>query len=169
MIYLIIGFLGIFGQAGIFGPGCDFSGFGFGNFGPGYGFFSGQPWFLDDLDLPPEIMKKVQNLHLEHRSKMIDLQANFQKGMLNFEQILQKPDLTEKEFIQEFDKISQLKDSLMKEKALFLFNLKKILPPDKWNILKDRFFEVRKGGKFGKKGGRDFDDDFPERGPGKRR
>ncbi|MEJ5167460.1 MAG: hypothetical protein WHV67_10590 [Thermoanaerobaculia bacterium] len=169
MFSLFFVFLGLLGQAGPFGPGCDFSGLGFGNFGQGYGFFSAQPWFLDDLDLPPEIMEKVQNLHIQHKGKMIDLQANLQKGILGFQQILQKPDLTEKEFLQEFDKISQMRDSLMKEKALFLFNLKKILPPDKWNILKDRFFEIRKGGKYGKKMGKDFDNDFPGRGPGNRR
>lgn len=161
--------MGLLSQAGPFGPGCDFLGLGFGNFGQGYGFFNAQPWFLEDLDLPPEMSEKVQNLHVQHKSKMIDLQANLQKGILGFQQILQKPDLSEKEFLQEFEKISQLRDSLMKEKALFLFNLKKILPPDKWNVLKDRFFEIRKGGKFGKKMGKDFDDDFPGRDPGHRR
>lgn len=151
------------------GPGCDFSGTGLGNFGQGFGFFSGQPWFLDDLNLPPDLMEKVQNLHLQHREKMIDLQANLQKQNLKFQQILINPDLTEKELLQELDKISELRNNLIKEKAIFLFNLKKILPPEEWDKLRDQFFEKRPGGKFFKKGGRYFDDDFSGRGSRRQR
>ncbi len=113
-------------------------------------FFGGGPWFFDDLNLPPDLMAEVKNLHFQHREKVIDLQAELQKEYLKFQELLENDNVTEKELSLAIEKISDLKKNLMKERTIFLFNLKKILPAEEWQKLKDQFMERRQKGKYEK-------------------
>lgn len=131
--------------------------------GPGFGLFSDGPWFLDDLNLPPDVMDQVQSMHFKHKEKVIDLNASTQKENLKLQKLLMNTDLTEKEFLSQIDRISELRNALMKEKAIFLFNLKKILPSEEWEKLKEHFFERRAKGRFG------FKEDSQERNFRRRR
>lgn len=131
--------------------------------GPGFGLFSDGPWFIDDLNLPPEIMDKVQIMHFKHKEKVIDLNASLQKENLKLQKLLMNADLTEKDFLTQIERISELRKDLMKEKAMFLFNLKKILPPEEWQKLKDQILEKRQEWKGGPKGRQDSGESFQRR------
>lgn len=126
--------------------------------GPGFGLFS-----VDDLNLPPDVMDQVQSMHFKHKEKVIDLNASLQKENLKLQKLLRSMDLTEKEFLTQIDRISELRNALMKEKSIFFFNLKKVLPPEEWQKLKDQIFEKRKGLYRGPKGRQGLDENFAKR------
>lgn len=128
--------------------------------GPGFGLFSDGPYFLDDLNLPPDVMNQVQSMHFKHKEKTIDLNASIQKENLKLQKLLINTDLTEKEFLSQIDKISELRKDLMKEKAIFLFNLKKILPSEEWQKLKNQILEKRQGWNRSPKGREGLDGNF---------
>lgn len=128
--------------------------------GPGFGLFSEGPWFLDDLNLPPDVLDQVQRMHFKHKEKIIDLNASLQKENLKLQKLLMNMDLSQEEFLAQVDRISELRNALIKEKAIFLFNLKKILPPEEWQKLKDQILERRQSWKGGPKGRQGLDENF---------
>jgi len=125
-------------------------------------FWGDGPWFLENLNLPPDQMEQVRDLHLKHREKVIDLKAELEKENLKLRKLLQDENLNERDLLTEIEKISEVRKNLMKERVVFLFNLKKIIPPEEWQKLKDQFIERRNKGRFEGKN-RDFDEEKPMR------
>ncbi len=123
-------------------------GFGLGDysfFGSGYGFRGDSPSLLGELNLTQEQKQIVHELQLEHREKMIDLRANMQKASLNLKAILLKESFDEKEVFDAIENLSKAQTNMLKEKTSFFLNLKKVLPKEKWEILRNLIFEKWQG------------------------
>ncbi len=114
-------------------------------FGSGYGFWADPPALFEELDLTPDQIQIVQKLQLEHKGKMIDLRANMEKASLNLKEILLRENFTEKEVFDAIENLSKAQNNIIKEKTAFFLNLKKVLPKEKWEILRNLIFEKWQG------------------------
>jgi len=121
-------------------------------FGPGglahgkgkVGMFGGKWWKMpkvsDKLALTLEEKEKLDNTHLQHRRKMIDLSSQVKKERLELEQILDSSAFSATASMDRFKKLQEAHTILAIERFRFLVQVRELLGLERFQELK---YEVR--------------------------
>jgi len=123
------------------------AGFGMGGLGHGkgkMGMFGGKWWKMpkvsDKLALTLEEKEKLDNMHLQHRRKMIDLRSQVQKERLELEHILDSSAFSATASMDRFKKLQEAHTILAIERFRFLVQVRELLGLGRFQELK---YEVR--------------------------
>lgn len=147
MVYFLILFLVFFNWGNCFFKYLP-DGYGIGKF------FSLNLKVIEELNLDQKTSEEVKKIYLKHREEIIDLKAKLQKEMVNLEELILKEEISENDFLEGFEKLLKIRENILKEKALFLFKLKRLLPPEEWEKLWKILYEKGNEGRFRGKSGR---------------
>ena len=123
------------------------AGFGMGGLAHGkgkVGMFGGKWWKMskvsDKLALTSEEKEKLDNMHLQHRRKMIDLSSQVKKERLELEQILDSSAFSATAGMDRFKKLQKAHTILAIERFRFLVQVRELLGLERFQELK---YEVR--------------------------
>ncbi len=119
--------------------------------GPGFGgpapmehmFHDGHPgrWWNDpelaqQIGLTDQQKHQMDDIFLQHRLKLIDLNANLEKQELLLHPMIEADQPDETKILAQIDAVAQARAELEKANAHMLFDLRKTLTPDQWQKLK---------------------------------
>jgi protein CpxP len=170
-----------------FAQGFDGPGFGTGGpdpgQGPGKGGFGGPPmqrafhdgnfgrWWnnpelAQQLNLTDQQKHQMDDIFLQHRLKLIDLNANLEKQETLLHPMIESDQPDEAKILTQIDAVAQARAELEKANARMLFDIRKTLTPDQWQKLKAMREEHRQGGKMMRDGRRGPDGQGARGGPG---
>jgi Spy/CpxP family protein refolding chaperone len=138
------------------GPGM---GPGRGPGGPGFGgppmeraFHDGQfgrwwnnPEMAQKLGITDSQKKQMDDIFLQHRLKLIDLNANLEKQETLLHPMIEADQPDEAKILAQIDAVAQARAELEKANARMLFEVRKALTPDQWQKLKAMREEHRDG------------------------
>ena len=146
--------------------------------GPGFGgpsmeraFHDGQfgrwwnnPDMAQKLSLTDQQKKQMDDIFLQHRLKLIDLNASLEKQETLLHPMIEADQPDEAKILSQIDAVAQARAELEKANARMLFDLRKTLTPDQWQKLKAMREEHR--GKMMLRDGRGGPDGMGPKGPG---
>jgi protein CpxP len=109
-------------------------------FGPPFGHGPGEglrAWWKDSetvkrLGLSQAQVSQIQQVFLEHRLRRIDLRADLEKQELGLEPLLDAEQPDEAKVAAQLDLITAARGRLMKEDALSLLAIRRVLTADQW-------------------------------------
>ena len=121
--------------------------------GPGRGGFGGPPmerafhdgqfgrwWNNPDLaqklGFTDQQKKQMDDIFLQHRLKLIDLNANLEKQETLLHPLIEADQPDEAKILSQIDAVAQARADLEKANARMLFDIRKTLTPDQWQKLK---------------------------------
>ena len=121
-------------------------------FGPmGVGRFWHDPGIISQLKITDEQQKSMDEILLQHRETLIDLDASLQKAELKLGPMLQADQPNESEIEGQIDAIAQARANLEKANARFLLAIRAKLTPEQWTALRQireqRMERFRDGGR----------------------
>lgn len=126
------------------GPGGPGVGPGFGNRRPpmerafGSGGHKGwwnNPRIAEQLKLSDDQRKAMDGILLEHRERLIDLQANLQKAELAMQPLMSADTPNDAAITAQIDKVVQARGDLERANARFLLAIRDKLTPDQWKLV----------------------------------
>lgn len=136
------------------GPGGD----GFGRPPMERAFHGGQWWndsrIAQQIGLSEEQKKQMSDIFLQHRLKLIDLNAALEKQETLLRPMVEADQPDEAKVLSQIDAVAQARADLEKANARMLFDLRKALTPEQWQKMKALRAERRAAGPRGSgKGG----------------
>jgi len=153
------------------GPGRGPGGGGFGGPPMEHAFHDGQfgrwwnnPDLAQKLGLSDQQKKQMDDIFLQHRLKLIDLNANLEKQETLLHPMIEADQPDEGKILSQIDAVAQARAELEKANARMLFDLRKTLTPDQWQKLKAMREEQR--GKMMMRDGRRGPNGMGPKGPG---
>ncbi len=150
--------------------------------GPGKGGFGGPPmqrafhdgnfgrWWnnpelAQQLNLTDQQKHQMDDIFLQHRLKLIDLNANLEKQETLLHPMIESDQPDEAKILAQIDAVAQARADLEKANAHMLFDIRKTLTPDQWQKLK-AMREEHRSGKMMRDGRRGPDGPGARGGPG---
>jgi protein CpxP len=115
------------GPGAPFGPG--------GGPGPGMGAWWKNSEIVSKLQLSEEQVKKIEQTFLEHRLKLIDLQADLEKQELRLRPLLEADQPDEGKVGAQIDLITAARGRLEKENAMMMLAIRRELTIEQWKKL----------------------------------
>ena len=109
--------------------------------GPGPGEGLGAWWknseIVSKLQLPEDRVKKIEQSFLDHKLKLIDLQADLEKQELRLQPLLDADHPDEGKVGTQIDLITTARGRLEKENAMLMLAIRSELTVEQWKKLKD--------------------------------
>ena len=93
------------------------------------------PRIAERLKLTDDQRKAMDGILLQHREKLIDLQANLQKAELTMQPLMGADTPNEGAITAQIDKVVQARGDLERANARFLLAIREKLTPDQWKQL----------------------------------
>jgi Spy/CpxP family protein refolding chaperone len=111
------------------------------------------PEMAQKLGITDQQKKQMDDIFLQHRLKLIDLNANLEKQETLLHPMIEADQPDETKILAQIDAVAQARADLEKANARMLFDLRKTLTPDQWQKLKamreehrpDRMMRDRRG------------------------
>jgi Spy/CpxP family protein refolding chaperone len=116
------------------------------------------PRLAQQIGLTDQEKQQMDQIFLQHRLKLIDLNANLEKQEVLFRPMIEADQPDETKILAQIDAVAQARADLEKADARMLFDLRKVLTPEQWQKLKAQRMEHR-----------DHDRMQDDRGPGRHR
>lgn len=133
--------------------GFSHDGFGHEGFGPPpmerafhdrqFGRWWKDPRIAQQLNLTDQQKQQMDQIFLQHRLKLIDLDANLEKQQVLLGPMIEADQPDEAKILAQIDAIAQARADLEKADARMLFDLRKTLTPEQWKKLKSLRAEHR--------------------------
>lgn len=101
-----------------------------------FGRWWNDPHLSQQLGLSDEQKHKMDDIFLQHRLKLIDLDAALEKQQVMLRPMLEADQPDEAKVLAQIDAIAQARAELEKANARMLFDIRKTLTPDQWKKLK---------------------------------
>jgi len=103
-------------------------------FGPlgAQGRFWNNPRLVERLKLTDVQRKEFDDIYLQHREKLIDLRANYQKAELALETLVSDSQPNETKILAQIDKVAQARAELEKANAAFWLAIRIKLTAEQW-------------------------------------
>ena len=117
------------------------------------------PEMVQKLNLNSDQQKKMDDIFLQNRLRLVDLTANLQREELTMEPLMSADTLDATKVLAQIDKVAQARAELEKANGRFLVSIRQVLTPDQWKKLQAETPGGRGPGGPGGLGG-------PGRGPG---
>ncbi|MDR3610835.1 MAG: Spy/CpxP family protein refolding chaperone [Ignavibacteriaceae bacterium] len=108
----------------------------------------------DKLKLTDQQLSKIKALRSEHMKKMVDLNGNLKKSMIDLKEIRSKDNFTRQDIIAEVEKVNKAKNDIALATANHRMDVWEILTPEQQKIAKENhqlFGGVRKHGRMHKR------------------
>ncbi|MFZ0689431.1 MAG: Spy/CpxP family protein refolding chaperone [Acidobacteriaceae bacterium] len=112
-----------------------------GNFGRWWN----NPQLAQQLNLTDQQKHQMDDIFLQHRLKLIDLNANLEKQETLLHPMIESDQPDEAKILTQIDAVAQARADLEKANAHMLFDIRKTLTPDQWQKLKAMREEHRPG------------------------
>ncbi len=90
------------------------------------------PRTVERLKLTDDQRKAMDGIMLEHRTKLIDLQANLEKAELAMEPLMSADTPNDAAILAQIDKVVQARGDLERANSRFLLAIRDKLTPDQW-------------------------------------
>jgi periplasmic protein CpxP/Spy len=103
------------------------------------------PEMAQKLNLTDQQKKQMDDIFLQHRLKLIDLNANLEKQETLLHPMIEADQPDETKILAQIDAVAQARAELEKANARMLFDIRKTLTPDQWQKLKAMREEHRPG------------------------
>jgi Spy/CpxP family protein refolding chaperone len=104
-------------------------------FGPGLGAWWKNSEIVSKLQLSEEQVKKISQTFLDHKLKLIDLQADLEKQELRLQPLLDVDQPDEGKVGAQIDLITSARGRLEKENALMMLAIRRCLSTEQWKKL----------------------------------
>jgi Spy/CpxP family protein refolding chaperone len=104
-------------------------------FGPGLGAWWKNSEVVSKLQLSDEQVKKIGQTYLDHKLKLIDLQADLEKQELRLQPLLEVDQPDEGKVGAQIDLITSARGKLEKENALMMLAIRRWLSVEQWKKL----------------------------------
>ncbi len=95
------------------------------------------PQLAQQIGLTDQQKHQMDDIFLQHRLKLIDLNANLEKQEVLFRPMIEADQPDETKILAQIDAVAQARADLEKANARMLFDLRKVLTPEQWQKLKD--------------------------------
>lgn len=116
------------------GPGA--MGYEPGEFGPGLGAWWKNSEVVSKLQLSEEQVRKISQTFLDHKLKLIDLQADLEKQELRLQPLMDIDQPDESKVGAQIDLITAARGKLEKENAMMMLDIRRWLSVEQWKKLK---------------------------------
>ena len=110
-----------------------------------FGRWWNNPQLAQQLGITDQQKKQMDDIFLQHRLKLIDLNANLEKQETLLHPMIEADQPDETKILAQIDAVAQARADLEKANARMLFDLRKTLTPDQWQKLKAMRDEHRPG------------------------
>ncbi|MGA8530522.1 MAG: Spy/CpxP family protein refolding chaperone [Acidobacteriaceae bacterium] len=108
-----------------------------------FGRWWNDPQLAQQIGLTDQQKHQMDDIFLQHRLKLIDLNANLEKQEVLFRPMIAADQPDETKILAQIDTIAQARADLEKADARMLFDLRKTLTPEQWQKLKALRMEHR--------------------------
>ncbi len=125
-----------------------------------FGRWWNDPQMAQQLGITDQQKKQMDDIFLQHRLKLIDLNANLEKQETLLHPMIEADQPDEAKILSQIDAVAQARAELEKANARMLFDIRKTLTPEQWQKLK-AMREEHRPGKMNRDGRRG-----PSGGPG---
>lgn len=101
-----------------------------------FGRWWNNPEMAQKLGITDQQKKQMDDIFLQHRLKLIDLNANLEKQETLLHPLIEADQPDETRILAQIDTVAQARAELEKANARMLFDIRKALTPDQWQKLK---------------------------------
>ncbi|MGC2298807.1 MAG: Spy/CpxP family protein refolding chaperone [Acidobacteriaceae bacterium] len=101
-----------------------------------FGRWWNDPAMAQQLGLSDQQKHQMDDIFLQHRLKLIDLNANLEKQETLLHPMIEADQPDEAKILSQIDAVAQARADLEKANARMLFDIRKTLTPDQWQKLK---------------------------------
>jgi Spy/CpxP family protein refolding chaperone len=101
-----------------------------------FGRWWNNPEIAQQLNLTDQQKKQMDDILLQHRLKLIDLNATLEKQETLLHPMIEADQPDEVKILSQIDAVAQARADLEKANARMLFDIRKALTPDQWQKLK---------------------------------
>lgn len=101
-----------------------------------FGRWWNDPRMAQQLGLTDQQKHQMDDIFLQHRLKLIDLNANLEKQETLLHPLIEADQPDEARILSQIDAVAQARADLEKANARMLFDIRKTLTPDQWQKLK---------------------------------
>ena len=99
------------------------------------------PDVVKDLNLTAEEQKQLDDLYVESRRNMVDLQTNLKKERIEMEQLFNAETFNEAECMDRFKRLQNARNHKSVERFSFIVNVRKLLGKDRFWRLKGKVYK----------------------------
>lgn len=110
-----------------------------------FGRWWNDPHLAQQLNLTDQQKHQMDDIFLQHRLKLIDLNANLEKQETLLHPMIEADQPDEAKILAQIDAVAQARADLEKANARMLFDIRKTLTPEQWQKLKAMREEHRPG------------------------
>ncbi len=111
-----------------------------------FGRWWNDPRVAQQLNLTDQQKHQMDDIFLQHRLRLIDLNANLEKQETLLRPMIEADQPDEAKILAQIDSVAQARADLEKANARMLFDLRKTLTPEQWQKLKALRQEHREAG-----------------------
>lgn len=108
-----------------------------------FGRWWNDPQLGQQIGLTDQQKQQMDQIFVQHRLKLIDLNANLEKQEVLFRPMIEADQPDETKTLAQIDSIAQARAELEKADARMLFDTRKVLTPDQWQKMKAMRMEHR--------------------------
>ena len=108
-----------------------------------FGRWWNDPEVAQQIGLTDQQKQQMDQIFVQHRLKLIDLNANLEKQEVLFRPMIEADQPDETKILAQIDAIAQARAELEKADARMLFDTRKVLTPEQWQKLKAMRMEHR--------------------------
>ena len=101
-----------------------------------FGRWWNKPELAQQLNLTDQQKKQMDDIFLQHRLKIIDLDANLEKQETLLRPMIEADQPDEAKVLAQIDAVAQARADLEKANAHMLFDIRKTLTPEQWQKMK---------------------------------
>lgn len=101
-----------------------------------FGRWWNDPRIAQQLNLSDQQKHQMEDIFLQHRLKLIDLNANLEKQETLLRPMIEADQPDEAKILSQIDAVAQARADLEKANARMLFDLRKTLTPEQWQKVK---------------------------------
>jgi len=98
---------------------------------------------VQEANLAPQQVERIEAIFLEHRKNLIDLKASLEKAQLDFKALVEKDDIDREAVMAKLAEISRHRAEIMKMTVVMQLDINEVLTPEQRVTLKRMRSEFR--------------------------
>ncbi|MBN2430381.1 MAG: periplasmic heavy metal sensor [Acidobacteria bacterium] len=98
---------------------------------------------VQEADLTPQQVERIEAIFLEHRKNLIDLKASLEKAQLDFKALVEKDDIDREAVMAALTEISRFRAEIIKMTVVMQLDINEVLTPEQRATLKRMRKEFR--------------------------
>lgn len=104
---------------------------------PGLGKWWKSSEVVNELQLTQEQINQLEKAFIDHRLKLINLQATLEVGEIKLEALLEEDRPDEARVVAQIDQVTSARGSLEKENAMMMLGVRRVLSIEQWKKLQE--------------------------------